>query len=157
VSVVRHIPYVNRLAKAISVPGGKRLSEALDDAEANLKTIEMPCLEAVDAYIASIQKLSAQPSDPAALEQIYDDANRVVGMAGVFGLGDLGRAAYCLCELVDSRPEGAGVDPVAMGVHVESLRILRQGEALPAVQREAMVEGLLAVVARAKRAATVSA
>lgn len=151
-SVVRHIPYVNRLAKAISIPGGKRVFEAVADADANLKTIEVPCLEAVDAFIASIQQLAAQPNDAEALSQIYAESNIVIGIAGVFGLKDLSAAAYSLCELVDSRPEGGGVDPMAMAVHINSLRLLRQGDAVDPVQREAMLHGLSQVVARAKRA-----
>jgi chemotaxis protein histidine kinase CheA len=151
-SVVRHIPYVNRLAKAISIPGGKRVFEAVADADANLKTIEVPCLEAVDAYIASIQQLAARPDDAEALNQIYSESNIVIGLAGVFGLRDLSAAAWSLCELVDSRPESGGVDPMAMAVHIDSLRLLRQGDAVDPAQREAMLEGLGKVVARAKRA-----
>jgi hypothetical protein len=152
-SVVRHIPYVNRLAKAISIPGGKRVFEAVAEADANLKTIEAPCLEAVDAYIASIQQLAARPDDAAALGRIYAESNIVIGLAGVFGLKDLSAAAYSLCELVDSRPPDSGVDPMAMMVHVDSLRLLRQGDTFDPTQREAMLHGLSQVVARAKRAA----
>lgn len=151
-SVVRHIPYVNRLAKAISIPGGKRVFEAVADADANLKTIEVPCLEAVDAFIGSIQQLAGRPADPVALDQIYAESNIVIGLAGVFGLKDLSAAAYSLCELVDSRPADGGVDPMAMAVHIDSLRLLRQGDAVDPVQREAMLHGLSQVVARAKRA-----
>jgi hypothetical protein len=152
-SVVRHIPYVNRLAKAISIPGGKRVADALADADANLKAIEVPTLEAVDAYIASIQGLAARPDDAEALAQIYAESNIIIGLAGVFGLKDLSGAAYSLCELVDSRPAGRGVDPVSMAVHVDSLRVLRQGDAIDPAQRAAMLDGLGKVVARAKRAA----
>lgn len=156
-SVVRHIPYVNRLAKAISIPGGKRVGQAIEDADANLKTIEVPTLEAVDAFIASIQRLSARPEDAEGLSQIYRESNTVIGLAGVFGLKDLSAAAYSLCELIDSRPQDKGVEAKAMTVHVDSLRLLRQGDAIDPAQRQAMLDGLAKVVARSKRAAPAAA
>lgn len=151
--IVKVIPYVNRLAKAIAVSGGKRVGDAIADANANLLTIQEPCLEALDVILGRIRELAAAPvPDPAALEEIYLRANEAVGLAGLFGLPDLGKAAYSLCELIDSRPAGQGVGRQALDVHVESLRILRLGDAVPAVERENMVAGLIAVVDHAKRA-----
>lgn len=153
-SIVKVIPYVNRLAKVVAIPGGKRIGEAVADANANILTIKEPCLEALDANIARIRDLAATPApDTAALEEIYECSNEAVGLAGLFGLADLGRAAYSLCELIDSRPSGEGVGRQALDVHIDGLRLLRTGDALPAAERDRMVEGLLAVVAHAKRTA----
>lgn len=151
--IVRVIPFVNRLAKVVAMPGGKRVADAVADANANLLTIREPCLEALDASLARIREVAATDLSQASLDEIYALANEAVGLAGLFGLADLGKAAYSLCELIDSRPAGAGIGRQALDVHVESLRILRLGDALPAAERENMVAGLIAVVDHAKRAA----
>lgn len=153
-SIVKIIPTVNRLAKAISLPGGKRLGDAVDDASANLLTIKEPCLEALDATIGRIRDLAAEPAPSAeALEEIYARANEALGLGGLFGLPDLSKAAYSLCELIDSRPAGQGVGRQALDVHVDSLRLLRFGDALPQAERDNMVSGLASVVSHAKRSA----
>jgi hypothetical protein len=153
-SIVKVIPYVNRLGKAIALPGGKRLGDAVADANTNLLTIKEPCLEALDALLARIRDLAAAPApDAAALEEIYDRSNEALGLAGLFGLGDLSKAAYSLCELIDSRPAGQGVGREALEVHIDSLRLLRFGDAIPQAERDNMISGLAAVVAHGKRAA----
>lgn len=150
--VVKVIPYVNRLAKAIAAPGGKRVGDAVADANANLMTIKEPCLEALDVLLAQIGELSAsRDPDATALNQMYEHANEAIGIAGVFGLPDLGKAAYSLCELIDSRPPGHGVGRRALDVHIDSLRLLRTGDIMPEPERAAMVAGLVAVVDHAKR------
>lgn len=155
-SIVKIIPYVNRLAKVVSMPGGKRLSDAVDDANANLLTIKEPCLEALDAAIARIRDLAATAKpDTAVLEEIYQRSNEVLGLGGMFRLPDLSKAAYSLCELIDSRPAGQGVGQAALAVHVDSLRMLRAGDAIPQAERDNMVSGLAAVVSHAKRTAGV--
>lgn len=150
-SVVKVIPYVNRLARVVSMPGGKRLIDAIADADANLLTIEEPCLEALDATLARIRLVASQDApDDDALEDIYQRANEALGLAGLFGLPDLGKAAYSLCELIDSRAEGKGCSPQALAVHVDSLRLLRAGDAIPAAERDKILAGLSAVVAHGK-------
>jgi hypothetical protein len=156
--IVKVIPYVNRLAKVVSMPGGKRVGDAVADANANLLTIKEPCLEALDAILARIREIGAtgNPGAPV-LEEIYERANEAVGLAGVFGLPDLGKAAYSLCELIDSRPAGEGCSRQALDVHIDSLRLLRLGDAVPAAERDNMVAGLIAVVSHAKRTARTTA
>jgi hypothetical protein len=149
--VVKIIPYVNRLAKVVAMPGGKRLADAVADADANLMSIKGSCLEALDVHLARIRELAgaSAPSD-AALDEIYSLSNEVLGIAGLFGMPDLGKAAYSLCELIDSRG-GQGCSRKALDVHIDSLRLLRFGDAVPQAERENMIAGLAAVVAHAKR------
>ena len=47
-SVVRFIPNINRLAKAMMGPGGKPQSEAISDAEAAVQILAPPGVEAID-------------------------------------------------------------------------------------------------------------
>jgi hypothetical protein len=150
--VVRHIPVANRLAKLIHIPGGKRLSEAIADAQANVGAIKPDCVQAIDEALAEVTLLMKPASSPDAstLERLYDLGNHINGMAGHFGLEDMGKAAYSLCELIDASQENGGAERSAIMVHVESLMLLRQPEGLGEVGRKAMLEGLTKVVAHAR-------
>jgi hypothetical protein len=153
VTSVKFIPYTNRLAKLIRLPGGKRIEEALADADANLKAIEGPCLTVIDDLIGRIRDLAASPSPtPEALDEIYARSNELVGMGGVFGMGDLSAAAYSLCELVDRTRDHGGPGQGALAVHVDSPRLLRLGQKIGDEERRAMLAGLADVVRRAGRA-----
>ena len=147
-SAVKFIPYQNRLSKLIKLPGGKRIEEAIAAADENLEAIRPPCLEALDEHIARIVALSNGAPSPAAFDDIYEQSNHIVGLGGVFGLGDLSRAAYSLCDLVDRARDHGGPDRQALLVHVNSLKLLRLGDAVPAEERRKVLDGLTAVVLR---------
>ena len=151
-SVVKFIPYTNRLAKLMNLPGGKRVEDALADARENLKEIEGPCLEVLDELIARIRTLvgDGRPSADE-LEEIYSRSNEIVGLGGVFDMFDLSAAAYSLCELVDRTRDRGGPVPSALAVHVDSLRLLRLGGAIQTEERSKMLDGLADVVRRAAR------
>jgi hypothetical protein len=147
--VVRHIRYVNRLAKLIKLPGGKRLHDAFDDAQAAIAEIEADCVAAIDERIAQVSAL-ATTEGPAAGAKIYDLSNEIIALAGVFSLGDLGRASYSLCDLIDSTLAQGGCSPSALRVHVESLKLLRYPDKLGPVGVGAVLDGLAKVVAHAR-------
>jgi hypothetical protein len=149
VSVVKFIPYTNRLAKAMKLPGGKRVEDALADANTNLKAIEGPCLAVLDDLIARIRGLAETPQlSVDDLDEIYARSNEIVGLGGVFGMQDLSAAAYSLCELVDRTRDRGGPDREALAVHVASLRVLRLGGAIEQAERAKMLDGLSNVVRR---------
>jgi hypothetical protein len=149
VSAVKFIPYTNRLSKLIKTPGGKRVEDALSAAEENLQQIAPPCLEAIDEHIANIVVMAA--ATPGSWNDMYEQSNKVVGLGGVFGLGDLSRAAYSLCELIDRTRDRGGPDAQALKVHINSLKLLRLGDSVPAGERQKVLDGLAAVVQRTTR------
>lgn len=151
-TAVKFIPYTNRLAKLIKLPGGKRVEDAVMAAQSNLDAIAPPCLEALDAHIASICAVTSGDLTGVDWEAVYNQSNGVVSLGGVFGLSDLSRAAYSLCELIDRTRDRGGPDPEALKVHVRSLKLLRLGEAVPEEERGKVLSGLTAVVDRTTRA-----
>jgi hypothetical protein len=132
----------NPLDSMIRAPGGKRIGDALRQAEANLELIREPCLADMDEQLDGLDRLSAEggdgPDDEIKFE-MYRRGNDIHAVAGVFGLTDLGAAAFCLCELIDRlRARGAWSKP-AIDVHLSSLRLLRH----PTDEdRVSVVEGL---------------
>jgi hypothetical protein len=151
VTVVKYIPYRNRLAKLIRLPGGAPVREALAKAEANVEALRASSLAIIDDMLAEIDRLGAPRTSPDGRDsgQIYDVANQLVGIAGLFGLEAVGQAALSLCELVDCTSE-VGCEREEMDVHIRSLHLLRRPEALGQVGQDAVLKGLVNVVRHAK-------
>ena len=132
----------NPLDAMIRAPGGKRIEDALRQADANLDQIRAPCLADVDLQLDEMERLtneSGAATDDEIKLDIYRRANDIHAVAGVFGLADMSAAAFCLCELMDRlRTQGAWSKP-AIDVHLSSMRLLRH----PSFEdRSGVVEGL---------------
>jgi hypothetical protein len=124
-------------------PGGMRIGDALLKAAANLELIREPCLEDVDEQLERLDRLSSQggesPDDDLKLE-MYRCGNDIHAIAGVFGLVEMGAAAFSLCELIDRLRTSGGWTKPAVDVHLSSLHLLRH----PADEdRASVVEGLI--------------
>jgi hypothetical protein len=150
--VVRHINYVNRLAKLITLPGGKKIGDAVADAETALGEIEPDCIGAIDQHLVEIAAVAAE-NDPAAGPRLYALSNEIITLSWMVAMKDLGRAAYSLCELIDCSDGPGGCDRAALMVHIESLKLLRHPEGLGEAGVAAVLDGLAKVVARVRSAA----
>ncbi len=152
-SAVMRVPWENRLAKMIREPGGVKVGDALAKADENLKTIQEDCMKAVDGYLTQIEALHQEAKSAPTAEvkdAIYRLADDIHGMAGVFGLGELGSAAFSLCDLIDRQREGGGWTPAAVEVHLNAFRLLRHPAGDPAARAE-VLEGLRRVNERVLR------
>jgi len=132
----------NPLEAMIRAPGGVRVGDALNQADANLELIREPCLADVDEKLDEMDRLAAEggdaPEDQIKLA-IYRSGNDIHAIAGVFGLAEMGAAAFCLCELVDRLRSRSGWSKPAVEVHLSSLRLLRHPSD---DNRVSVVEGL---------------
>lgn len=137
------IAWENRLGKMVREPGGKRIGAALDQAEQNLDAIQEECLRVMDAQIDEMEKICAeggrQPGEEVK-NQLYDMGNDVVAVAGAFSLGELGQAAFCLCELVDRLRSRGKWNQAAVEVHLSAFRLLRTPD--PDADRSSVIAGL---------------
>ncbi|MGH6957986.1 MAG: hypothetical protein ACREEW_15075 [Caulobacteraceae bacterium] len=140
--------YENRLAGALVSKGGLSVGEAMRAAETQVEVMREPTIADIDARLAEIDSLSERvraEADQAALDAIYAASNRIVALGGVFGLGELGKAAYSLCELV-SRMERPGPESWPLiAVHLNGLRLLRNPDAHSQAQRADVLKGLAQV------------
>ena len=143
---VRYLKNPNTLARKIAAPGGKRISAAVADAEAELAEMAPAGLEAIDVCLAtiagSVVRTSEIPPSAETLETVYQAASAIHGSAAVFGLSDLGEAAWSLCELIDTGGGALRTGAAAIGSHLDSLRLLRLGDALSSEQRRELLDGL---------------
>jgi hypothetical protein len=137
--------YENRLAKAMVARGGMSASEALRSAQEAVEQVREPTLAAIDANLQEIYALSDQLKggvDEDALHRMYVCSNQVVAMGGVFGLVELGQAAYSLCELISRFQTLDRFQQPMIQVHVDGLKLLRSPGDHVAEHRAQVLEGL---------------
>jgi hypothetical protein len=148
-SQVKRIPWSNRLARLLREPGGITAGHALRKAAENLETIRESSLEALDQRLAQIEALRLEAGRTASAEvkdAIYRLSNDIHGIAGVFGLHQLGEAAFSLCELIDRQHEHDRWSPEAVDVHLAAFRIFRRPD--DGVDGEAVLAGLRQITDR---------
>ena len=139
--------YENRLAKSIVSKGGMSAAEALSAAQKAVNEVREPTIAEIDANLREINVLgegmkAANAFDEEALQKMYVCANRVVAMGGVFGLDELGKAAYSLCELVSRFQTLERFQWSMIQVHLDGLRLLRNPGDHAAAIREEVLKGL---------------
>ena len=137
--------YENRLAKSVVTRGGMTAAEALSAAQKAVNEVREPTIAEIDANLQEIYGLGDQlkaGADEEALQRMYVCANRVVAMGGVFGLGELGQAAYSLCELVSRFQTLDRFNWQMIQVHLDGLRLLRTPGEHAAAIREEVLAGL---------------
>jgi hypothetical protein len=141
-TVVRYMHNPGGLDRKVFAPGGKKIIDAVASAEAAIAAMTPAALTAIDAAIAAISAHIADLAQPSAQELVYRQAAEIHGAAATFGLRDLGEAAWSLCEMVDTGAASARSGPAIVSSHLDSLRLLRLGDAVPAEQRRAVLDGL---------------
>jgi hypothetical protein len=148
--------YENRLAKTLVSSGGVSREEALRSAAMAVEAVREPTIAEIDAQLAKIYLLSETlraGRDDQALGDMYIASNRIIGLGGIFGFDELGKAAYSLCELVSRFQANDRVDWPLIAVHVDGLKLLRNPDEHPAEQRRDVLEGLNRVAASVSRGA----
>ena len=144
----------NRLAKVVWRPGGKTIAQALDDAQANLDEIRGESLDLLRAKLEEIQvlgKKSEKDPQPTDIETLYALSGEVLDIAGLFGLPELGQAAFSLCELLDRLRSRKAWNWPAVQVHLHGLLVLADTDKTPPEGRQSVVDGLRQVCQRVAR------
>jgi len=144
----------NRLAKAVFQPGGKTMAQALDDAQAGLEEIRGASLDILRTKLEEIQALGRKSevnAGPEEIKTLYALSSEVIDIAGLFGLPELGQAAYSLCELLDRLGSRQIWNWPAVQVHLHGLLVLADPDKTPEDARKSVVEGLRQVCQRIAR------
>ena len=154
-SDVRVFKIENRLAKVISLPGGKTVAEALRGADVRIATVRDACLATLAEKGLRLQRLgelAQSGSADEAITGIYSVANDIFSVASAFQMPELAEAAYSLCDLADDSRPRETINWSAIAVHIDGVRLLASdaGSHDPAT-RDAVVSGLRAVAARFAR------
>ncbi len=142
--------FANPLASTLGYVHGLSLEAATAAAEANLALIQDDCLASLDQALAviyqQIPKLY-QTENPAHADAVYQAANQVLALGGLCHLAALGKAAFCLCDLLDRGRVTGHWNQSALETHLQALRLLRHPAANSDSKTEdAMIAGLLKVI-----------
>jgi len=152
-SSVSYIRRPNRLGKLISAPGGRKLGQAVAEAEANIETLRPGLLAEVDEALERLREAAGR-TDAAARTDVYSRATAIVSFAGLCGLTRVGEVAYNLCELSDRYIEAGIWNEAAIAAHIQTMSVLRTAN-LPDDSEEAgeVLDGLKTLVRRAEEKA----
>ena len=150
-SVVRFFTPENRLGKAIAEPGGKRIDQAIADADAQLALAGAESAIKIDEILGAIYKLAGASLNPP-LAELYARTREVAGLAGIAGLPDLGAGAHTFCSMIEVAQAKGALSVEQLQVNIGVLQLLRRPERFSEQERAALLANLNAVLAKARRA-----
>lgn len=151
-TVIRRNP-VNRLSQLIRKPGGITVSQALEDAQKNLDNIQGSMMGVLDQKLAEVQAIVVRcrtAPTPADLKRLYALGDDILELAGPAGMGELGQAAFSLCELIDRFVSFRKYSWAALQVHLDGLTALRAAEGRIDAHTNQVLDGLKLVAATIK-------
>ena len=126
-TAVRFIRRENALGKLLRLPGGERISQSLERANANLASIRDAWLIEMEASFRVMEGLLAGSGRPSqeALAEALQRSNEIGGLAGTYGLEAMGEACFSLCELLDNMITEETWSAEAVAVHLHALLLLK--------------------------------
>jgi hypothetical protein len=133
-TVMRRFKVHSRLRAALMDGKGLRASEALARAEAGMQGLAEACAETIRGLIAGIDSDfgpgagGREAREPLTL---YRDVARIIESAVGEADGPLVEAAVSFCDLLDGCAEDNRWDWPAVDVHIQTLKLLAGGSALP--------------------------
>ena len=151
-SVVRYFSPERRLAKAIAVPGGKKIDIAIADAEEQIALASPQTAQKIDEILEAIYHLAAAGADTQ-LPLLYERVREIAGMAALADLPDLGLAAHTFCEQIDLAISMGALTEKQMQVNLGAMRLLRQPDRFSPAERQGLLDNLLAVLDKANKTA----
>lgn len=151
-SVVTWIMKKPPLSALVDQPGGMSVRTGLKAASELLEPLREEGRQRVEAAIAALEQNlenSSNVGEAEALASVYRLSSAVLDAAGPFGLDDLCKAAFSLCELADRYSRGdMPADRRSLEVHVHALRLLSHPGATPPEARQVVLDGLAKVLER---------
>jgi DNA-binding response OmpR family regulator len=116
----------NTLAKVVRLPGGRTVAEALRSADTRIGRLKGACVAAMHKRIGRLSELAddGKAGKVGVLDEIHAASNEILGLAGAFGMNELGEAAYSLCDLAYAFRDGVPTNWTAVDVHINGLRLL---------------------------------
>jgi len=155
-SLARRYRVPNRLRAMLFDGGGKRVGEALADAEAGLSTLAEACETTVRSLIVEIEAAfgpasrGRERSNP---RDLYDLVARIIDSSISQASPGLIEICTNFCDLLDGCQEQNRWDWPAVDVHIAALHLLSVDASLPADARLRIISGLAQLRQRRAEAA----
>lgn len=144
-TVVRKFKIPNRLRAALFNGGGKRIDEAVTDADAGLATLVEACLAAVADCIARIESgFGSQVPDRETHDkgEFYRLSAAIIDACAPIEPKALADAARSLCDVLDYAMEAGRWDWPAVDIHIDALRLLASGVDLGEGGEQRLIQSL---------------
>lgn len=148
-SAMRRVYPKLRLHSALRDPHGMPVEEAVRRATSEMKEFSDDAFVVVDAAIARLRQMCTPCCGELDPDAVFNEAEIVVDLAGLY-TPPLCRAAQSLCKLAQKAMQGGAIDRGAVSVHVETLLLLRSMDGTENATTNAIIDGLAAVVAKAR-------
>lgn len=138
-----------RLHNTLRDPRGISVEQAVQRATSEMEAFSGEAFVVVDAAIAKLREMCAPGQGELDPSTVFDQAEVVVDLAGLY-TPPLCLAAQSLCNLAQKAMQGGSIDRGAVSVHVETLLLLRSMDGKESPTTRAIIDGLVAVVAKAR-------
>lgn len=138
-----------RLHATVRGPRGITVEQAVSRAAVEIDSWSDTAFEHIDAAIGDLRGMTSMRGQAIVPGDVFKKSEVIVNLAGHFS-PPLCKAAQSLCNLARKSLEGAAFDPGAVKVHVESMVLLRALGAGDSAAAAAILDGLQAVVAKAR-------
>lgn len=145
-TVVRKFKLQNRLKATIFDGGGKRMDDAVADAEGALDDLAESCWDATRGYMREIEAgfaASVANRDARSFNSLYMLANRIIDASAPLRPRVIADAARCLCDLLDPSGETQRWDWQAVDIHLDALRLLTSGVELGEAAERQLIDNLV--------------
>ena len=144
-TVVRKFKIPNRLRATLFSGGGKRIDEAVADADVGLATLAEACLAAVNESIARIESgFGSQVAGREARDMVdlYRLSASIIDACAPIEPKALADAARSLCDLLDNAMDAGRWDWPAVDIHIDALKLLASGIDLGEVGEQQLIQSL---------------
>lgn len=141
---VRKFVPENKLARTLTDPNGMLVEHALQKATQGVEKVREAHMAALDIKLDDVCRAAAtaiETQSAADAAVLYRLAREVLADAGIFGLKNICRAAYSLCELMAAGDRHRYLW-TAVSVHAEAFAILRRQGRDADVDFSTMLSGL---------------
>lgn len=148
-SVVRKFRIHNRLRESLFDGTGKRIDEAVADADVALAALAESCMDAVRVCIEEIEAgFSARVDDRHARspQALYDISLRIIDACAPLEPKALAAAARCLCDLLETPIETGVWNWPPVDVHIDALKLLSSGVTIGDAGEQQLIRNLVRLV-----------
>jgi hypothetical protein len=145
-TVVKKFKIRNRLRAALFDGGGKRIDDAVIDAEAGLETLAEACAGSIRDCIARIEAdfgAGAAGREARSRDDLYRQSVLIIEACAPSAAASLAEAARNLCDLLDHCGETGRWDWPAVDIHINALKLLTAGIDLGEAGEQQLIQSLV--------------
>jgi hypothetical protein len=144
---VKTFKYRTNLARKMSAPGGRSVSDVLTAAEGALDGHRTAAMQTLRSLLAELEATCAARRE----SEVYAQAAALLDMAGFFETGPLHPAIFSLCEISDWMGAGSSWEWPSVDVHLRAIQMILKDDCRDTQETRLILEGLVAIRQRVRQ------